>query len=73
MWNDELARCRIGAALVGNQVQKKHDQPVPAQHIIARVKSGVLVSITQSVDARLNDSQKVYSEGCGGGARVVPQ
>ena len=34
----------IGGALAGNEVQKKHDQPLPAQHTVVRVKSGVLVS-----------------------------
>jgi outer membrane lipoprotein SlyB len=63
----------IGGALGGNEVQKKHDQPVPAQQVIVRVKSGVLVAVTQPVDARLKHGQKVYIEGSGEGARVVPQ
>ena len=63
----------IGGALAGNEVQKKHDQPVPAQQVIVRVKSGVLVAVTQPVDSRLKTGQKVYIEGNGEGARVVPQ
>ena len=63
----------IGGALTGNEVQKKHDQPQSAQQVIVRVKSGVLVSITQPVDARLRVGQRVYIEGNGEGARVVPQ
>jgi len=63
----------IGGALTGNEVQKKHDQPVPAQQVIVRVKSGVLVAVTQPVDSRLKTGQKVYIEGNGEGARVVPQ
>jgi outer membrane lipoprotein SlyB len=38
-----------------------------------RVRSGVLVAITQPVDARLKVGQRVYIEGSGEGARVVPQ
>lgn len=38
-----------------------------------RVKSGVLVAITQPADARLKAGQRVYIEGNGEGARVVPQ
>jgi outer membrane lipoprotein SlyB len=63
----------IGGALAGNEVQKKHDQPQSAQQVIVRVKSGVLVAITQPVDSRLRVGQRVYIEGKGEGARVVPQ
>jgi outer membrane lipoprotein SlyB len=63
----------IGGALVGNEVQKKHDQPLSAQQVIVRVKSGVLVAITQPVDKRLKAGQKVFIEGAGESARVVPQ
>ena len=63
----------IGGAVLGNDVQKKHDQPQAAQQVIVRVKSGVLVAITQPVDTRLKVGQRVYIEGNGEGARVVPQ
>ena len=63
----------IGGALLGNEAQKKHDQPQSAQQLIVRVRSGVLVAITQPVDARLKVGQRVYIEGSGEGARVVPQ
>jgi outer membrane lipoprotein SlyB len=63
----------IGGAVAGNEMQKKHDQPVPAQQVIVRVQSGVLVAITQPADARLKAGQKVYIEGSGEHARVVPQ
>jgi outer membrane lipoprotein SlyB len=63
----------IGGALVGNEVQKRHDQPQQAQQIIVRLRSGVLVSVTQPVDSRLRTGQRVYVEGNGEGARVVPQ
>ncbi|HTN48143.1 MAG TPA: glycine zipper 2TM domain-containing protein [Burkholderiaceae bacterium] len=63
----------IGGALIGNEVQKKHDQPIPGQQIFVRTSSGVLVSITQPVNAALRVGQRVYIEGNGEGARVVPQ
>ena len=63
----------IGGAMAGNSVQKKHDQPQSAQQVIVRVKSGVLVAITQPADSRLKTGQKVYIEGSGEHARVVPQ
>jgi outer membrane lipoprotein SlyB len=63
----------LGGALFGNNLQKRYDQPVPGQQIIVRVKSGVLVAITQPVDANLRTGQAVYIEGSGEGARVIPQ
>lgn len=63
----------IGGALAGNEIQKKHDQPVAGQAIIVRMKNGVLVSITQPVDPSLHIGQHVYIEGNGEGARVIQQ
>jgi outer membrane lipoprotein SlyB len=63
----------IGGALFGNEIQKKRDQPVPGQQVIVRVKSGVLVAVTQPVNANLRTGQRVYIEGSGDGARVIPQ
>jgi len=63
----------IGGALTGNELQKKYDQPMPGQQVIVRVRSGVLVAVTQPVDTRLTTGQRVYIEGNGEGARVIPQ
>ena len=63
----------LGGALLGNNVQKRYDQPVPGQQIIVRVKSGVLVQVTQPVDQNLRVGQRVFIEGSGEGARVIPQ
>ena len=63
----------LGGALLGNNVQKRYDQPVAGQQIIVRVKSGVLVQITQPVDPNLRPGQRVYIDGNGEGARVIPQ
>jgi outer membrane lipoprotein SlyB len=63
----------LGGALLGNNVQKRYDQPVPGQDIIVRLKSGVLVQITQPADPNLHPDQRVYIEGNGEGARVIPQ
>jgi len=63
----------LGGALTGNEVQKRHDQPEQAQQVIVRLRNGVLVSVTQPVDARLRHGMRVYVEGHGEGARVVPQ
>ena len=63
----------LGGALLGNNVQKRYDQPVSGQQNIVRLKSGVLVQIMQPVDPNLQLGQRVYIEGNGEGARVVPQ
>ena len=63
----------IGGAVVGNEVQKKHDQPIAGQQIIVRLSSGVLVQITQPVGPYLAVGQRVYVQGSGENARVVPQ
>jgi outer membrane lipoprotein SlyB len=53
--------------------QRRYDQPQQAQQIIVRMNSGVLVSVTQPVNADLKPGTKVYVEGQGAGARVVPR
>jgi outer membrane lipoprotein SlyB len=63
----------LGGALLGNNIQKKYDQPLPGQQIIVRLKSGVLVAITQPADPGLRLGQRVYIEGNGEGARVIAQ
>ena len=63
----------LGGALLGNNVQKRYDQPVQGQQIIVRVTSGVLVQITQPADPNLRVGQRVYIDGNGEGARVIPQ
>lgn len=63
----------VGGALAGNEVQKKYEKPVPGQQIIVRTNSGVLVSVTQPANPGLRTGQRVYIEGSGEGARVMPQ
>lgn len=63
----------VGGAIAGNEVQKKYDQPVPGQQIIVRSTSGVLLSVTQPLTQGLHQGQRVYVEGNGENARVVPR
>ncbi len=63
----------LGGALLGNDIQKKRDQPEPGKQIIVRLRNGVLVQITQPLNPNLQVGQRVYVEGNGEGARVVPQ
>ena len=63
----------VGGALVGNEVQKRHDQPITAQQIMVRTTSGVLVAITQPTNPGLRVGQRVYIQGNGEGAVVTAQ
>ena len=63
----------LGGALLGNEVQKRRDQPEPGQQIIVRLRSGVLVQITQPLNPNLRVGQRVYIDGHGEDARVIPQ
>ena len=63
----------VGGALIGNEVQKRNDQPIAGQQIIVRTTTGVLVVVTQPVGAPLSVGQKVFIQGYGESARVTPQ
>ncbi len=68
-----IAAGAIAGVVGGNYAQNRfYDKPEPAQHIFVRLNSGVLVSITQSVNPELKVGMKVYVEGAGATARVVP-
>ena len=63
----------IGGALVGNEVQKRNEQPIAAQQIIVRTNSGVLVAITQPAGQPMFVGQRVFIQGYGESAMVTPQ
>lgn len=63
----------LGGAYAGNEIQKKNEQPIQGQQIIVRTKSGVLVSVTQPFNAALYSGQRVFIQGNGEGATVVPR
>jgi outer membrane lipoprotein SlyB len=67
-----IAAGAIAGALGGNYAQQKYyDQPQPAQQVYVRLQSGVLVMITQPINANLFRGAKVYVEGSGSDARVI--
>lgn len=68
-----VAGALAGAAGGNYAEKKKYDQPQAAQQIFVRMKSGVLVSVTQPINPALNKGMQVYIEGSGSAARVVPQ
>ena len=69
-----IAAGAIAGALGGNYAQQRYyDKPEAAQQIYVRLQSGVLVMITQPVNPALASGQKVYVEGSGSTARVIPR
>ena len=68
-----IAAGAIAGAVGGNYTQRQYfDKPQPAQQVIVRLTNGVLVSVTQPVNPSLQQGQKVYIEGSGSSARVIP-
>ena len=63
----------IGGTMAGSEVARRYDTPVAGQQIIVRTTSGVLVQVTQPASPNLRVGQRVYVEGQGDAARVVPQ
>lgn len=64
----------IGGSVAGYEVQKHYDKPLPAYQIFVRTNTGVLVSVTQAANlGQFTKGQKVYIEGSGPDAKVVPQ
>ncbi len=64
----------LGGSLLGNEVQQADfDRPLPAQQVVVRVDNGVIVAVTQPVNPALYPGMRVYLEGSGITARVVPR
>ena len=63
----------LGGGLVGAEQQERYDRPVPGQQVIVRTGAGVLVSVVQPINPSLLPGQRVYLEGSGQSARVIPQ
>ncbi len=68
-----IALGAIGGAFAGNYAQRRYEKPVPGEQIIVRLQSGVLIVVTQPLGPPLRVGQKVYVEGAGQTARVIPQ
>ncbi len=68
-----IAAGAIAGAVGGHVVQTKYEKPQQGQQVVVRLTSGVLVSVTQPVNPQLRTGMKVYVEGSGSDARVVPQ
>lgn len=68
-----IAAGAIAGAVGGNYAEeKKFDKPQPAQQVVVRLTSGVLVAIVQPVNADLKAGMNVYIDGSGSSARVIP-
>ena len=68
-----IAAGAIAGAIGGNVAQNRlFEKPQPAQQVIVRLSSGVLVAITQPPNPAIARGMRVYVEGQGHDARVVP-
>ncbi len=68
-----IAAGAIAGALGGNVAQNRYfDKPQAAQQLVVRLNSGVLVVVTQPPSPALARGMRVYVEGQGHEARVVP-
>jgi outer membrane lipoprotein SlyB len=68
-----IAAGAIAGAIGGNVAQNRYfDKPQPAQQVFVRMTSGVLVVITQPINPALARGMRVYVEGMGTDARVLP-
>jgi outer membrane lipoprotein SlyB len=62
----------IGGTMAGAEVANRAAQPMPGQEVFVRTDSGVLVEVTQPVTPGLRVGQRVFIQGNGDAARVVP-
>ncbi|MFY2764741.1 glycine zipper 2TM domain-containing protein [Arenimonas sp. MALMAid1274] len=65
----------LAGAKAGRNVAEAHDKPIARVQVVVRLESGVLVVVTQPSSAApgLRKGQKVYVEGTGNGAQVIPR
>jgi outer membrane lipoprotein SlyB len=63
----------VAGAVGGQYAENKYESKQPGQQIVVRLDSGVLVVVTQPVNTALSVGQRVFVEGSGSTASVVPQ
>ncbi|MBO9515908.1 MAG: hypothetical protein J7549_17470 [Variovorax sp.] len=63
----------IGGTMAGSQIANNAAGAMPGQEVFVRTDSGVLVEVTQPVVPGLRVGQRVFIQGQGNNARVVPQ
>lgn len=63
----------IGGTIAGAEAQRRFDTPVAGQQIFVRTDSGVIVEVTQPTDLSMRVGQKVFVQGNGHNARVIPR
>jgi outer membrane lipoprotein SlyB len=63
----------VGGSMAGAQIANNAAGSMPGQEVFVRTDSGVLVEVTQPVVPGLRVGQRVFIQGQGHMARVVPQ
>lgn len=59
--------------MAGAEIANRAAQSMPGQEVFVRIDNGVLVEVTQPVVPGLRVGQRVFIQGNGHQARVVPQ
>lgn len=62
----------IAGAVGGKYADEKFGSKQAAQQLVVRLNSGVLVVVTQPVNPALRVGEKVYVQGAGANAAVIP-
>jgi outer membrane lipoprotein SlyB len=63
----------IAGAVGGQYAQNRYESTRPGQQVVVRLNSGVLVVVTQAPNPALYVGQRVYVDGSGSTASVIPQ
>lgn len=63
----------IGGTVAGAEAQRRFETPVAGQQIFVRLDSGVIVEVTQPTDLSMRVGQRVFVQGNGDSARVIPK
>ena len=63
----------IGGTVAGAEAQRRFETPIAGQQIFVRLDSGVIVEVTQPTDLSMRVGQRVFVQGVGDSARVIPQ
>lgn len=63
----------LAGAVGGQYAENKYESKQPGQQVVVRLNSGVLVVVTQKTNPALVVGQRVYVDGTGSSATVLPQ
>lgn len=63
----------LAGGYAGQKIENKYEGKRPGQHIMVQLDNGVAVAVTQPTPPEVRVGQRVWVQGSGQDARVVPQ